>query len=352
MITNQEKWNFIVKEYHDLFHAKEDVIDNRWREYCNTLLGYQPLFGEISTQPSIHVGVHDHAIPDIVLCLNGQEVFDIELKRYSFSFSDKFEEQLISYLKLQTLSVGMIVCKEIHLYSYEILTKEIKKVCIAMKPDNPKGVRLIELLQKESFSVDDIRRFVEETADDSTAEETTTQSRITKKARNTSSAKDPDPVYLNVTTVIRNWCREMNEQGKIIFQPEMSKIAYTRFTTERMDQIITPQSKDIMGAYDSHFYAYEIRNTQANGTVKFMMAFGSKNAPIQTKEQFERVFECRNSYPKDGWEWRIVYHSETVHYYSTTTEEELIAILNSLFGQIMQEEAKLIELYQKRFGNT
>ena len=39
-------------------------------------------------------------------------------------------------------------------------------------------------------------------------------------------------------------------------------------------------------------------------------------------------------------------------YYSTTTEEELIAILNSLFGQIMQEEAELIELYQKRFGNT
>jgi len=345
-MTSQEKWNYIVNEYQTLKKEKEEVIDNRWRQYCNTLFGYQPLFGEISTQPSIHVGVHDHAIPDIVLCLDGQEVFDIELKRYSFPFSDKFEEQLISYLKLQTLSVGMIVCKDIYLYYYEVMTRKIKKVAIAITRDNPKGIQLVDLLQKESFNVDDIQRFVEETDDDITVEITTANP---KMKRDTSASSDP--VYLNVTSVIKKWCREMNEQGIINFQPDLSKTAFTRFTTDKMDQIITQQSKDLKGAYDSHFYAYEIRNMHSNGTIRFMLAFGHKNAPIETDRQFERVFSIRNSYPPEGWEWRIVLHSETAHYYSTTTEEELYGILNSLYGQIMEEEAELYNSYKTSYSD-
>ena len=117
-MTNQEKWKFIVSEYKTLYHEREEVIDNRWRQYCNTLFGYQPLFNEIVTQLSIQVGVHDHAIPDILLRKDDTDIFDIELKKYSLSFDEKFEKQLISYLKLQTLSVGMIACKEIYLYSY------------------------------------------------------------------------------------------------------------------------------------------------------------------------------------------------------------------------------------------
>ena len=126
-MTNQDKWNFIVSEYKTLYHEKEEVIDNRWRQYCTSLFGYQPLFNEIVTQLSIQVGVHDHAIPDILLRKDGTEIFDIELKKYCLQFDEKFERQLISYLKLQTLTVGMIVCKEIYLYSYNITKKIIKK---------------------------------------------------------------------------------------------------------------------------------------------------------------------------------------------------------------------------------
>ena len=345
-MTSQEKWNYIVNEYHTLKHEKEEVIDNRWRQYCSELLGYSTLNDEIKTQPSIRVGVHDHAIPDIVLCINSNEVFDIELKQYRFDFEQNFEDQLISYLKLQTLTAGMIVCKDIYLYSYEIMTKETKKVCISITPDNPKGIRLVELLQRETFSVSDIKKFVEETSSDKPI---VTPSMKSKMVRDTSAKNDQ--VYLNATSVIKKWCRDMNEQGKIHFLPDLSKTAYTRFTTEKMDQIITPQPKDLYGAYDSHFYAYEIRNTQKNGTIKFMLAFGHKNAPVQTDDQFERVFECRQSYPPEGWEWRIVLHSEAVHYYSTTTDEELYAILNSLYGQIMQEESDLYDLYTSRFGS-
>ena len=160
-MTYQEMWNFIVTEYQKLYNEKEEVIDRRWRQYCSEILGFAVLFDEIKTQVSIHVGVHDHAIPDILLTIDGKTVFDIELKKYCYPFDIRFEKQLISYFNLTHIDVGMIICQQIVLYSYDYLNNSIKKIFIPFEKNSKKGIKLIELLQKRSFVNSAIHSFVE-----------------------------------------------------------------------------------------------------------------------------------------------------------------------------------------------
>ena len=390
-MTNQDKWNFIVSEYKTLYHEKEEVIDNRWRQYCASLFGYQPLFNEIVTQLSIQVGVHDHAIPDILLRKDGTDIFDIELKKYCLQFDERFERQLISYLKLQTLTVGMIVCKEIYLYSYDITKRIIKKICIPLMEDNPQGIKLVELLQKDTFNADTIHKFVnselererrkkeirkkltsefikeaviaslktEYTEDEISdaldaasfashfkskqAQQSKTQ--ITDYPRTSTLVPDnSEDAYQRVSSIIYKWCENRSSSGKIVLCVGSSTgTAYRRFTTDAMDAILPEQKQLKSGWNNGHFYLYEVRNIKNSRCFRIQLALSNTNAPIAFNEPFDKLFRFFNAYPsKSDWKWRLLVTSKSFRYTVDTSEAEIIAALDEQLEYMLSQEAECI----------
>ncbi len=164
-MDTKEKWNYIVKQHNSYNFQREEFIQSLWETYCSELFGYSKLFKEFESHMQMTIGSKEKVIPDIILKKDNKEVFDIELKQYNLRFSDDMENQLTSYLKLFNLSVGMVVCEEIHLYSYDIVANKIQKYVIDFKENNEDGIRLIELLQKETFSKEEIFKFIKERND-------------------------------------------------------------------------------------------------------------------------------------------------------------------------------------------
>ena len=161
-MNSKETWNFIVKQYREYFIKPEATIQALWESYCSEFLGYSKLFDEYCSQLQIRVGTVVKAIPDIVLKKDGNLIFDIELKKYNLDFSQDMEAQIKSYLALLHLSVGMIVCKDIYLCSYDYSKNDFKKVKIEFDKDNDDGIFLIELLKKENISDAEIKKFIDE----------------------------------------------------------------------------------------------------------------------------------------------------------------------------------------------
>lgn len=377
-------WNFIVEDYKKLFTAKEETVDNRWRQYCTDLFGYKTLFNEVKTQTSITVGVHDHAIPDIILCRDGNDIFDIELKQYSFSFEKKMEDQLISYLKLTGLSVGMIVCKEIHLYVYNYARKETKKIIIPFTIDNEYGIKLIELLNRDTFSKDGIVSFIEEVLEEenrikSIKEQlssdfvlklirehflSTCSEKEVKKALegltvtvHSKQEKNPvvhspidvpivDPILpdntVEMSNLLMQWCIHKHNEGVIILDTNKCTKTYKRFTTSQLDRLIPPQTIGSKSGWNNNrFCYYEIVNR--SGYFYIWLALSHKNAPQIVNDSFEKVLNwCHEVPKKENWEWKVLFKSRTIDYRGQNLEDIIPDQLDSLFEELMRNEAALI----------
>ena len=109
-------WNRIVKHYKDNYSAKEEVIQKDWEQIFSDLFNYSRLFGEIDAHRNIHIGSHQRTIPDIIITSENGDLFDVELKQYNLPFSVDMENQLKSYMDLLHITVGVIICQQIHLY--------------------------------------------------------------------------------------------------------------------------------------------------------------------------------------------------------------------------------------------
>ena len=161
-MTGAEKWNLIVNGYKRLFSQPEAKVQEEWEMYCTDLFEYKKILHEIDAQRHLTVGAGGAIIPDIILRTGGNDVFDIELKQYCRSFNETFETQLISYLNMTHLSVGMIVCSKIYLYYYEYATISVNKIEIPFEADHPDGIALMEMLTKDTFSAERIKEYIYE----------------------------------------------------------------------------------------------------------------------------------------------------------------------------------------------
>lgn len=160
MMNTTEKWNYIVSRHSKLYNAQEKEIQSEWETYCSELFDYKKLFNEIDAFRSMQIGSHERVIPDIILKNSNKDLIDIELKQYNLPFDIKFEEQLKSYLKLLSLSVGIIVCQKIYLCWLNDGDKKIYKIAIPFTENNPDGIILIDLLCKETFSAEKIKDYI------------------------------------------------------------------------------------------------------------------------------------------------------------------------------------------------
>ena len=155
-------WNTIVERYYQNKSASEAKIENEWDAYLFELFGYSRLAGEIEHQPSISIGSGQRIVPDIIIKNKDGYLFDLELKKYDLPFTVGMQGQLISYLNQLHLSIGVLICQSIYIYSYTYNTKEIKKIEIPFEKDNPLGFDFVHLFRRQNFSKEKISEYINE----------------------------------------------------------------------------------------------------------------------------------------------------------------------------------------------
>ncbi len=160
-METKENWNELVEFYLNNKNVEERKIQDFWEGVCSEFLGYKKTAGEIDSQRSIQIGTRERAIPDIILRKDKKDVVDIELKKYNACFDESMENQLISYLKQLHISVGLIVCEKIYVYSYDYGEDQTQRLVIEFVKDNPKGIEFLDIISKNNFDKTNIKKFIE-----------------------------------------------------------------------------------------------------------------------------------------------------------------------------------------------
>ena len=156
-----DDWNLIVSDYLTSQYALESTIQEKWELYCSEIFNYKSIRNEINSQRHVPFGRNERGVPDIILRLNNRDIVDIELKQYRMAFSDEMEQQLISYMNQLHISIGVLICNKIYVYSYHYANNQIKKLEIPFEKDNPDGIKFVELFTKENFSEKSIEEFID-----------------------------------------------------------------------------------------------------------------------------------------------------------------------------------------------
>lgn len=160
----QEKWNYFV---FDLCEAKKrDTDEDSYHALIETqlqLLGWAKYKGEICHKQSIHLGNSNRIEPDILVKRNNEDEFVIEVKRPSHKQSKKDVDQLLSYMRILKLSVGIYIGEHIEIFYDMPSSKDAVSVLkVPLEINNKLGAKFVERFDKESFSHDSIVDFCEE----------------------------------------------------------------------------------------------------------------------------------------------------------------------------------------------
>ena len=159
-----EKWNYFV---YDLCEArKKDVDEDTYHTLIVTQLqhlGWAKFKGEICHKPNIHIGNNNRIEPDILIKRDGEDEFVIEVKRPSHKQIKKDVEQLLSYMRLLKLSVGIYMGEHIEIF-YDLPSSKdaVSIMKVPLEIDNKLGARFIDKFLKDNFSRESIVDFCEE----------------------------------------------------------------------------------------------------------------------------------------------------------------------------------------------
>ena len=159
-----EKWNYFV---YDLCEAKKkDVDEDSYHTLIETQLqhlGWAKFKGEICHKPNIHIGNNNRIEPDILIKRDGEDEFVIEVKRPSHKQSKKDVEQLLSYMRLLKLCVGIYMGEHIEIFYDMPSSKEAVSIMkVPLEIDNKLGAKFIDKFLKDNFSRESIVDFCEE----------------------------------------------------------------------------------------------------------------------------------------------------------------------------------------------
>lgn len=158
-------WNEICYRCQPFFgsNASEKDYEN---EFVNCLgrLGWLQWKQEISTQAIVPVG-HERKRADIVISKDGIEQFAVEMKRPGHQSTKDDELQLFSYMRMlpHEVKFGLYVGDDIRIYYDEPLSDKLPQLVSVTEfiNDNPKGVELVGLLSKNTYSPDDFQQYCE-----------------------------------------------------------------------------------------------------------------------------------------------------------------------------------------------
>ena len=162
-----EKWNelcFILSESVP-FNASEQVFELKVIQAFEKL-GWSHFKKEIAVRESIPIGAANRITPDIIIKSHDQNLFVIEVKNPAADLKNQsYQDQLSSYMRMLRLNFGILIGNEIKIFvdgplvgsnQSELLER------ISFKKDNPKGLNFINLFQKETFSYENIEKYIQQ----------------------------------------------------------------------------------------------------------------------------------------------------------------------------------------------
>lgn len=384
-MDNSKKWEFIVEQYSKLFNEQEEKVQKEWEGYCVEFLGFSKLCGEIDSQRSIRIGSSERVIPDIILRKDDSDIFDIELKQYNLSFAEAFELQLISYLNQLHLSVGLIVCSKIYLYSYDYTNNNFVRMVIPFEKDNKDGIKLIELLNRDNFNTEEIKKFIlskdrrdkniieikekidkqlmfdlvkehfrqyysEDEIDDALKKVEINVSDVFSPAYRVNHQIKPsnnDHATTNATSVIDsiiNWCKERKQRGEIEFSEDNINRSRTivRFTTKQMDSFLPPDDNRNV-EWKNRDYFYEIDTRDNNLKIDIAL----KNRYNDKIDKIKKILSTESKeITNPNWEWKTCWKSYSKKLIELVDEDTINKNLDSQFEHVMSKEKSFFEKQQ------
>lgn len=153
------KWNNIVNLFTSNNSKPEQTIQILWEKIFSEFFGYSTLLGDIDSQRAIAIGSSQRIIPDIIIKNSNKDLFIVELKQPQLQSGN---EQLLSYLKLLKIEIGVLICNKLFLYYFDYNKPDNEQlfVEISFTENNPDGIKFLELFQKTNFNKDTIKEFI------------------------------------------------------------------------------------------------------------------------------------------------------------------------------------------------
>ena len=140
-MTSTDKWDRIVGLYNQHLGAKEEVVQGLWENIFADFFGYIRVNGEIERKRSMQIGSKKRAAEADIIIKNGNcDLFVVELKQHNVPRSKDMESQLMSYLKLLRLNIGLLICDKIYIYCYD-----------SGKPDDEQSYAVIDFIGGDRF---------------------------------------------------------------------------------------------------------------------------------------------------------------------------------------------------------
>ena len=149
-----------------LIDCKErDVSEERYHEIIESqlsVLGWKRYKGEICHKERIPSG-HGFAEPDIVVKKDGVNQMVIEVKKPNHLQTKEERLQLLSYMRLCTLRIGIYIGEHIEIF-YDVQGDSIEPVSIYRVPislNEKRGQQFVELIRRDNFDKDRFMGFCE-----------------------------------------------------------------------------------------------------------------------------------------------------------------------------------------------
>ena len=155
-----KKWDYFCQIVDQHINDKEEYVQNIFEQMFAELFGYSRLFGEIDSHRVLRIGSSDRVIPDIIIRKpsENKDLFIVELKQLSSRFDIKYEAQLLSYMRLLSLNIGILICDKIYVYYLE--NDNPVSRAISVSKENKNGESFIDIFSKGGFSEDKVKDFV------------------------------------------------------------------------------------------------------------------------------------------------------------------------------------------------
>lgn len=130
-------------------------------------LGWSQFKNEIVVRESIHLGAANRISPDLVLkSAEKGNLFVVEVKKPSLEISNSsFEHQLSSYMGILRIEIGLLVGEKIQLYLDGKLFNKVGLIRIEeieFKRNSEKGLKFVNLFNKENFNIQNILDYATE----------------------------------------------------------------------------------------------------------------------------------------------------------------------------------------------
>lgn len=149
-------WNKLVSYIQKNFNEGEKIVQKAWELLFSTVFDYPD--SDIHPQFPMQMG-SSPKFADILIQHDDKDLFVVELKRHTLH---KGQAQLFSYLNQLKIDIGILVCDKLYVYDFDYTKKDghYSFVEIAFSPDNPDGIKFVELFTSSNFDKQKIKDFI------------------------------------------------------------------------------------------------------------------------------------------------------------------------------------------------